>query len=272
MSFNKLKYEGEIKMNIINKGNIKVELNNIEEKKESEFEGAVIGEFKEELFDLFDEPILSFDYDPIRNDNPEFNVRNYLYKEIIPMLNRKEIPEFYEPSFLRQFAIREVIVKLQGYALVSHQWINPLADYLSGHKCMEIMCGLGAISASLQKKGIDIISTDNGSWDDRWKNNVWTEVEKIDAVEAIRKYGADIDYIIMSWAYMDDTAYRCLQAMREVNPNCKMIVIGEDWGGCTADDSFFDSIEILEDKDFEDNISSNYQNWNYINDFIQIVK
>lgn len=202
-----------------------------------------------------------------------FDSKKYMEDEILPLMERKEIPSSYHPSFLRNLIAREILINLQGFALVSEQWINPLADYLKGHKCLELMAGLATITSALQKRGVDIIATDDKSWRDGiWKGKEWTDVEEIDAIEAIKKYGADVDYIIMSWAYMDNTAYRCLQAMREVNPNCKMIVIGESWGGCTADDSFFDSVELIEDYIIDNIVNTNYQTWFAIHDYIKVVK
>ena len=76
----------------------------------------------------------------------------------------------------------------------------------------------------------------------------------------------------MSWAYMDDTAYECLQAMRKVNSECKMIVIGEPQGGCTANDLFFDSVELIEDPMIDIEVGRMYQRWFGIHDYIEIVK
>ena len=137
---------------------------------------------------------------------------------------------------------REVCIQLIGFPLLTGKFIDNLAEYLKGKKVLEIMSGCGSLSYFLEEKGIKSITTDNYSWEDRW-NIIWKKPIKIDAVRAIEKYGKSVDYVLMSWAYMDDTAYRCLNAMRKVNPNLRMLYIGEEWGGCTANDKFFEAAE-----------------------------
>lgn len=210
--------------------------------------------------------------DMVKVLDKDFDSKQYILDELLPLLERKEIPEFYHQGLLRNIIARRLMVQLQGFALVSQQWIDPMAEYLKGCKCLEIMAGLGTISSALQKRGVDIISTDNKTWENQWNISYWTDVEEIDAIEAIEKYGADMDYIIMSWAYLDDTSYKCLQTMRSINPDCKMIVIGEGEGGCTSDDLFFESIEHVDDPIFDTKVSSKYQRWDCIYDYIQIVK
>ena len=62
-----------------------------------------------------------------------------------------------------------------------------------------------------------------------------------------------------------------LQAMREVNSFCKMIFIGEGYGGCTASDEFFDIIVEIEDETFSDAIKE-YKQWWGIHDYPQLIK
>ena len=57
--------------------------------------------------------------------------------------------------------------------------------------------------------------------------------------------------------------------MNEINPNCKMIVIGEVPGGCTADDLFFRHLERVD----EDGKFLNYfRKWGGAYDYASIVK
>jgi len=137
------------------------------------------------------------------------------------------------------------------------------------------MAGTGSLSFALQQQGINIRATDNFSWDkhNNWNEdeNYWTGIEYVDAIEAVKKYGENIDVIIMSWPYMDDIAVKVLHTMRDVNPNCIMIYIGEEDGGCTANDEFFETIEEIEDQEFK-NAVSNFKRWWGIYDCPQLVK
>ena len=148
----------------------------------------------------------------------------------------------YLSTTLERMYFRNVCIQLIGFPLLTGKFIDNLAEYLKGKKVLEIMSGCGSLSYFLEEKGIKCITTDNYSWEDRW-NIIWKKPIKLDAVKAIEKYGKSVDYVLMSWAYMDDTAYRCLNAMRKVNPNLRMLYIGEGAGGATANDKFFEAAE-----------------------------
>ena len=192
--------------------------------------------------------------------------------EIRRKLVNKIIPDKFPNEVIKSFAtmmFRDEVVKLMGFALISNDWVLPLSKWIGDKKCLEVMAGSGALSYALKEQGVDIIATDNCSWNlsdwfDKNKSN-WTEVENIDAIEAVEKYGKEVDIIFMSWPYMDDTAFKVLEKMREVNPNCKLIYIGEGSGGCTANDNFFKSIKIVEEEAFKLAMSE-FKNWQSIYD------
>ena len=192
-----------------------------------------------------------------RKSNPELDNK---IDKIIEQIKNKQIPEFYPNEMVSnlhmdRYTLRSDFIKTIGFTLISKDWIKPLSQWIGNRKCLEVMAGTGSLSFALQQQGVDIIATDNFSWEgnSNWNDNenYWTEIEHIDAIEAVKKYGKDIDIIIMSWPYMDDTAYRILKSMREVNSNCVMIYIGEGMGGCTADDEFFENIQEIDDEKFE---------------------
>lgn len=146
------------------------------------------------------------------------------------------------------------------YAFVCWDWIVPLADFLQGKKVLEVMSGAGYLSCALKYLGIDVIATDDKSWPNYEKFTLMTEIENIDAVSAVEKYGADMDFVIMSWPYMDDTAYFVLKKMHEVNPNLQLIYIGEGYTGCTASDKFFLHYKYITGTEF-DEVSLKYDTW-----------
>ena len=72
----------------------------------------------------------------------------------------------------------------------------------------------------------------------------------------------------MSWPYMDDTCYKAYKMMKEINPNCLMIYIGESIGGCTACDEFFlNTISSFDDIKF-----GNEESPNFSSDIIDITR
>lgn len=140
-----------------------------------------------------------------------------------------------------------------GFAIISKEWIQPLVKFIGKDKCLEIMGGSGLLSKALKDEGVNVICTDNLSWEDsktEWKNH-FTEIENLDCVEAIEKYGKDVKYIIMSWApYQGKESALAYKKMKEVNPDAVMIYIGEDQGGCTACDEFFEETEMKSTMDY----------------------
>ena len=157
------------------------------------------------------------------------------------------------------------------YANVTWQWVRPLAKWIGGRKCLEVMAGRGWLSLALQSQGVNIIPTDDYSWIDIQCEEFVTKVEKIDAIDAVKKYGKDIEILICAWPYMDDVAFRTITALYEINPNVLIIYIGEFNGGCTADDSFHEHFKIIKDDNFNI-IANNYQQWQGLHDSLYLGK
>ena len=205
---------------------------------------------------------------------------NNKWSKVLFNLNSKIIPKTYTDilasNWMDDFRYRDAIIQKQGFVLLADDWIKPLANWIGARKCLEVMSGCGALAYSLINNGVNITATDNFTWNGRsnWRDtdNYWCHIENIDAVEAIRKYGSNVDIIIMSWPdYESDMAYRCLCTMREVNPNAMMIYIGEAPGGCTADDNFFHAIDIVDCHEF-DEMSDLYHTWSYLHDQLYLIK
>lgn len=184
----------------------------------------------------------------------------------------KVTAKFYIPDKLPECSLLDASMKRfeyiqQGmFAFVSWRWVNPFVKWIGGRKCLEVMSGRGILSYALRQKGVDVIATDNyslarnsDSYFSLWREPV-TEVEDLDAVDAVRKYGRYIDILIMSWPGMDSTAYYAIKKLYKINPNALVVYIGEGRGGCTADDNFFDHFEEIEDSGFEPVVES-YQRW-----------
>jgi len=172
----------------------------------------------------------------------------------------------------KEMRLREEYAKMGMFCFVSWKWINPIVEWIGDRKCLEVMAGRGWLSHALQQKGINIKATDDYSWFDNkfsnWNNTV-TNVEKIDAVNAINKYGKEIDVVFMAWAYMDDTAYRVIKELHKVNPNALVVYCGEGYGGCTADENFHEHFETVDDDVFYE-AASNYQRWYSIKDYLEL--
>ena len=75
-----------------------------------------------------------------------------------------------------------------------------------------------------------------------------------------RKYGKNVDVINMYNLRNDEIAINVLWKMREFNPSCIMLYVGEGEGGCTANDEFFSVFEEIEEERFSED-KGKYQKW-----------
>ena len=156
--------------------------------------------------------------------------------------------------------------------MFAENWVKPLARWIGNRPCLEIMAGSGYFSYALSKYGCNVKATDNYSWKESFSlMNKYIPVENLDCLEAIKKYGKDVKFIICSWPYMDNKANECLLLMRKVNPKCRMIYVGEDMSGCTANNAFFNNLEECYVKGFDDAVSE-YRRWDSIHDSIRLIK
>lgn len=194
--------------------------------------------------------------------------------ELIETYEKKEFPDNINNELLQNIflsiELRNILIRLIGYVPLDKMFLNSLAEFIGGKKCLEVLAGKGSLAKGLKDNGVDIIATDNYSWNNTLDmSDTWTSVEKIDCLDAIIKYGKDVDYIICSWIPMGDIGYKILKTMNDVNPECKMIVIGEDDGGCTANSKFFN--HIMEVPDTYHIVNKHFKSWSGIYDNIKIV-
>ena len=224
-------------------------------------------------------------HDLLKEFSKQFMFEIYLKPEqememrtILSFLQHKQIPlsypDFIETNFMAM-NYRTKFTCSMGFSLISEDWINPLARYMKKNLIkempltLEIMAGGGSLTKALMDKGLTVRATDNDTW--VWKWSKWTVVEKLNALDAIRKYISECSYLLCSWAYMDDDLYNALILMRKLNPQCKLIYIGESFGGCTASAKFFDTIEDVSDARFLQSVSR-YKRWCGLHDRVRIGK
>ena len=190
---------------------------------------------------------------------------------VIFSLENKLLPTEYNPIILNNLDIRNLIISLQGFSLTDDNWVFKFAKWIGNRNVLEIMSGLGVLSYGLREKGVSLISTDDYTATNFDFNKLWTNIEKLDALSAIERYGKDIDIIIMSWCYTDETGYECLLKMREINPNAVMIYIGEEPNKSTGSKNLYENMIQIQDKDI-DKINLVYPKWNGITDKIYLIK
>ena len=184
-------------------------------------------------------------------------------------------PPYYDiPSHIfqeKKYAyLHKHAISYMGYSVVTKRNCGILAE-MTGHKpILEIMCGIGSYTYTLRSLGVSVIATDDYSWIDddpkfeKWKYSPWiSDIQRMDACSAIEKYGKNVCYILMSWPPMNENyAALALETMRKKASHCTMIYIGEEKGGVTANDNFFD---IMTDVSHEyariEDLRQSYHSW-----------
>lgn len=210
----------------------------------------------------------------------DINLDDYIIKMegILNQLQNKEIPESYPKEIgslgtmmafnKNEKIFRENFILVSSYPLISKDWIRELIPLLKNKRCLEIMAGSGMLAKALSDEGINVIATDSKEWN---IDDSWFDVEKLDAIGAINKYGKDIDYVICSWIpYQSHVGTQVIEWLRKNNPKLKMIYIGEFDYGCCADDSFFNiSNEI--DNSYINNANKKFKRWAGLHDRIYLL-
>lgn len=125
------------------------------------------------------------------------------------------------------------------------QAIVRMANDLKIKKTVELCCGGGWLSYWLKRYGLKIRSSDNQSWHKVFKSAP-QPVVKMDAAKYVRMHPA-VQLYILSWPdYESDVAYRIWRSMKRGQ---YLLFIGEDEGGCTANDVFFKTVKSREISD-----------------------
>ena len=161
------------------------------------------------------------------------------------------------------------------WSYVNAPFAKALADYLDGSPVLEIMAGNGYISKGLRNNNANqqIYTTDSQAWtkeNETGKHPV-TKIEKLDAISAIKKYGDQVEYVIMSWAPdKGETDWDVLQLLRQNYPDVKFLVIGEK-NGATNSKKFWQEAQLSQDEELQ-KVNQQLHSFDLIDEQIYLVK
>lgn len=161
------------------------------------------------------------------------------------------------------------------WSYVNAPFAKALADYLNGAPVLEIMAGNGYISKGLRNNNANqrIYTTDSQAWtreNETGKHPV-TTIEKLDAISAIKKYGDQVDYVIMSWAPdKEKVDWDVLQLLRHDYPDVKFLVIGEQ-DGATNSKKFWQEAQLSQDEGLQ-KVNQQLHSFDLIDEQIYLVK
>jgi len=147
--------------------------------------------------------------------------------------------DWQSKEMLNSFAVRTKYTK-HSFCILSDEFCKSvvvMCDDLGLSVIVELCSGPGWLSFWLKRYGLNVVATiDNGSW--KGMEPHLGHVTQGDAIEFTKNH-SEIDLFILSWPYMNDTAYRIWKNMQSGQV---LLYIGESNGGCTANDEFFDAV------------------------------
>lgn len=125
------------------------------------------------------------------------------------------------------------------WSYTSAPFIAALSDYLAGQPVLEIMAGNGYISRGLRQHNANqrVITTDSKTWvnENQTGRHPVTTVAKLDALTAIKKYGNEVKFVIMSWSPDKvEIDWQVLQLIRQDFPHLQLLVVGEKNGATNS--------------------------------------
>ncbi len=216
-------------------------------------------------------PYISIDQEKYKALEPTLLKINSLFEDGIlkKELYKNFTEDFSDISFFLQ-VLRGEYTKKFGFFLISEDFLSTTSNFLKNKKVLEVGAGTGFLSYCLQKNEVNVTPIDL-----KIKKNLYgfektyTNILEEEAVKHLKKNN-DYDTIIMSWPnYQTKFAQDVLSNM---NIGQTLIYIGEGYGGCTADDNFFD---LLAEKceiqtAITDDIQKNSYSWPCIHDKVEV--
>jgi hypothetical protein len=159
------------------------------------------------------------------------------------------------------------------WAYVSAPFISDLATYLASRPTLEIMAGNGYISHGLKLKNQPVLATDSLDWvtENETGRHLVTDVEKLDALTAIDKYGDQVDFVIMSWSPDGlPIDVQVLESLRQLEHQPTLICIGER-NGATNSKRFWQIAEII-DPEATAQLNRHHQSFDLIQEQVYLIK
>lgn len=149
------------------------------------------------------------------------------------------------------------------YAKVTKDSMRSFADYIGPDGIvLDPMAGKGYLVKGLREAGVKAIAADDNSW------SLSSGIEKLDALEAVSKYGDQITHVAIAWAPYESTIdHKILMLCRDKFPHITIINIGEPIGGCTGSRIFWDDAEEF----FFDHYI-HYATTGNVNDYVSLMK
>jgi hypothetical protein len=180
----------------------------------------------------------------------------YIAKRIVGFEEFERLEKFFQiqdsKSRTAIFA-RDAFVENFSWAVPSSKAIREICNFAAGELILEVGAGICFWAFLIRKAGNCIIASDNlSSHESTTDNSFIPEMFVMDGVQAVQTHKTNV--LFMCWPGFEDPM--AVDSLRAFTGD-KFIYIGEDRGGCTANDEFFD----LLDKDWSKVANIDIPSW-----------
>lgn len=215
-----------------------------------------------------------------KNNFSENNLSILEAKNFLTDIVTGEVPEFFpynldynvvendfssgESIFSSQ--IHQIGMQSGYFSKITKEVAKELSVYIYDNVLLDPFAGRGYFVKAMREQGVKTIGSDNKSI--RLPGN--DQIEELDALESLKKYGKDVDFVAMNWVSGgSEIDYKLYKLIKQQYPHITILHIGEGQGGCTGSEKFWD--EIYDDGvEIEWNLTSYKTNWG-LNDDLSMI-
>jgi phospholipid N-methyltransferase len=197
---------------------------------------------------------------------PDKEIIDFIYAlsngDLVEKINLKKLKQIASLTFRC-----EVVNCKLGFITPTLEWSRTIKEIIGDKIVLEVGAGTGLLAKYLNAIGVNIISTDNMSWltKDFFNWELYFNVEKLDYIEAIKKYKTD--FLLLCWPLLNDPMARNAASLfTKLNPDGQIIYIGE-WSGCCADETFFENVRKIKEIN-----NSLFPQWEAVYDKVYLLK
>lgn len=137
-------------------------------------------------------------------------------------------------SMLASSWSRDVFIRDYGFAMLTKETLDALAQWLNGRRTLEAGAGSGYLSQALCERGARVTASDLGG-EHAQGFNILRVLRRDHEGDSLALLPGPYEVVLLSWpcgSFGYDVASR-------MQPGQYLVYQGEDCGGCTADADFF---------------------------------
>lgn len=135
----------------------------------------------------------------------------------------------------------ELLQLMQGYGMYATATVlftTAFSEWIGNRRLLDPLAGRGWLAKGLREQGVDVIATDDASWIKK-RHTFLTEVEIMDALDAVKKYAEEVDVVLFSWAPSGKLLWKLVKAVHKHNPNATMVFLSEPEPDISGNDKFY---------------------------------